>query len=148
MKKENWENKFKEQAQGHSVPPPPQIWDNVESTLERKKKRFGFPFWFFGIILAFVLGFALVQMSQTSEVPLAEMVQATPPSSDMNAELNGDNTGNKKVEAIIQVHLTDNEDLRNHNSEIDAVNVNTTAKIQLHKTELKMYKLMWLQAKI
>ncbi|MBK8843227.1 MAG: hypothetical protein IPO33_10465 [Saprospiraceae bacterium] len=96
MKKENWENKFIEKAQEHSVVPPAQIWDNVESTLERKKKRFGFPFWFFGIILAFVLGFALVQMSQTSEVPLAEMVQATPPSSEMNTELKGDNSSNKR----------------------------------------------------
>ncbi|MBP7540014.1 MAG: hypothetical protein KA802_08680, partial [Saprospiraceae bacterium] len=105
--------------------------------LETKKKLFGFPFWFFSMILAFVLGFALVQMSHTSEVPLAEMVQATPPSSDMNAELNGDNTGNKKVEAIIQVHLTDNEDLRNHNSEIDAVNVNTTAKNATRATTIR-----------
>ena len=63
MKKENWENKFIEKAQEHSVVPPAHIWDNVELTLERKRKRFGFPFWLLGIILAFVVGFGLVQMT-------------------------------------------------------------------------------------
>jgi hypothetical protein len=112
MKKENWENKFIEKAQEHSVVPPAHIWDNVELTLERKRKRFGFPFWLLGIILAFVVGFGLVQMSNNSEVPLAEMDRSTPPSSEMNTELTEDNSSNKTVEANNQVDLTVNEDLK------------------------------------
>ena len=128
MKKENWENKFIEKAQEHSVVPPAHIWDNVELTLERKRKRFGFPFWLLGIILAFVVGFGLVQMSNNSEVPLAEMDRSTPPSSEMNTELTEDNSSNKTVEANNQVDLTVNEDLKNHNSKNDAVNISSTAK--------------------
>ena len=128
MKKENWENKFIEKAQEHSVVPPAHIWDNVELTLERKRKRFGFPFWLLGIILAFVVGFGLVQMSNNSEVPLAEMDRSTPPSSEMNTELTEDNSSNKTVEANNQVDLTVNEDLKDHNSKNDAVNISSTAK--------------------
>lgn len=46
MKKENWENKFKEQAQGHSVPPPPKYGTMSNQHWKEKRSASAFLFGF------------------------------------------------------------------------------------------------------